>query len=165
MCARGGCAISRSNIFPNFRNDAEQADNAQQLHDNVMSNYNKVPRAAPRFKVGQTVRILLSRENFAKTYDDLWSEQLYQISKIHTKLPRPMYEVSSDVAGKAEPIEGRFYGRELQVVTPPEIYKIDKVLKEKGVGRNKTLYVSWYGYGPEHNSWIPASNLSKRYAR
>ena len=36
---------------------------------------------------------------------------------------------------------------------------IDQVMKSRGVGKNKQLFVSWQGYPKKFNSWIKASDL------
>ena len=55
------------------------------------------------------------------------------------------------------PIKGSFYKQELQKTTGQEIFRISKVIKKK---HSKAL-VSWEGYGPEFNTWIPISSIKK----
>ena len=52
-------------------------------------------------------------------------------------------------------IKGSFYKQELQKTTGQEIFRISKIIKKK----NKNAFVSWEGYGPEFNSWIPISSI------
>ena len=54
------------------------------------------------------------------------------------------------------PIKGSFYKQELQK-TNQEIFRISKVIRKKG----QKAFVSWEGYGPEFNSWIPISSIKK----
>ena len=53
------------------------------------------------------------------------------------------------------PIKGSFYKQELQKTTGQEIFRISKVIKKK----NNKAFVSWEGYGPEFNTWIPISSI------
>ena len=53
------------------------------------------------------------------------------------------------------PIKGSFYKQELQKTTGQEIFRISKVIRKKG----QKAFVSWEGYGPEFNSWIPISSI------
>ena len=57
---------------------------------------------------------------------------------------------------KHEIISGKFYKQELQVVTKPKSYRIEKIVQTKGKGVYKQYLVKWYGYTKEHNSWIKA---------
>ena len=58
------------------------------------------------------------------------------------------------------PIKGSFYKQELQK-TNQEIFRISKVIKKK----NNKAFVSWEGYGPEFNSWIPISSIKNKKNR
>ena len=53
------------------------------------------------------------------------------------------------------PIKGSFYKQELQKTTGQEIFRNSKVIRKKG----QKAFVSWEGYGPEFNSWIPISSI------
>ena len=54
-----------------------------------------------------------------------------------------------------EPIKGKFYEPELQKVTAPERFTIDRILKtRRGADGKITYYVSWLGYPSKFNSWI-----------
>ena len=52
-------------------------------------------------------------------------------------------------------IKGSFYKQELQKTTGQELFRISKVIKKK----NNNAFVSWEGYGPEFNSWIPINSI------
>ena len=55
-------------------------------------------------------------------------------------------------------ITGKFYEPELQVLsTKPEVYRIEKVLRTKGKGKDKQYFVKWHGY--KDPSWINASDI------
>jgi hypothetical protein len=146
--------------------EAEDPANAQMLHDNVMEYYEKVNRVKPKFKIGQKVRILYGKVNFARSYDDIWQREIYEIIAINTKKPIPMYQLQTTF-GNIEKVTGLFYEREMQKVTDTGVYKIQRVLKEeyrgRGRAKKKWLFVSWLGYDKSHNSWIIASNVSKTY--
>ena len=90
----------------------------------------------PKFKVRDHVRISKYKNIFAKGYTQNWSEEVYIVSKIKNKIPWTY--VISDLNG--EKISGSFYEKELQK-TSQEKFRIDKVLKRKGV----KWYVKWMG--------------------
>ena len=57
-------------------------------------------------------------------------------------------------------IQGKFYHQELQVVPfLPDKYRIENIVRTKGVGKHKQYLVKWYGYAKEHNSWISANQI------
>jgi hypothetical protein len=58
-----------------------------------------------------------------------------------------------------EAIVGAFYESELQKITPPEEFKVEKVVKTKGRGRNKKLYIKWKNWSSRFNSWISSDSL------
>ena len=64
----------------------------------------------PKFKVGDRVRISKYKNNFAKGYIQIWSEEVFVVSKIKDTVPWT-YAIS-DING--EPIAGSFYEKELQ---------------------------------------------------
>ena len=106
------------------------------------------------YNVDDYVRISrISLSPFVKNFDQNWSDEVFQITKIYLHNP-VMYSIK-DVNG--EQLKGKFYKQELQVIDKPDIYRIQKVLKSKGVGEYKQYYVKWHGYSEP--SWINAKNL------
>ena len=64
---------------------------------------------------------------FAKAFEQNYSAEIFKISKVVRRSPRPLYELE-DLRGM--PIEGQFYKEEL---TPVKIsrrteYRIDKIM-------------------------------------
>ena len=53
------------------------------------------------------------------------------------------------------PVAGGFYEHELQRVTDPDVYVVEKVLRRKG----DKVYVKWLGFDKSHNSWINKNNV------
>ena len=80
----------------------------------------------PKFKVGDHVRILKYKKNFAKGYIPSWSEGVFVISKIKNTFPWTY--VISDLNG--EEITGTFYEKELQKTNQKE-FRIEKIIKRK----------------------------------
>ncbi len=108
-------------------------------------------KAASALNIGDQVRILLERGKFARGYSDIFSREVFKISEIDKRLPVPMFTL--EALDNQEPIIGRFYARELQIVDS-KVFKIEKILKTKKRGRKTFYFVKWLGYGPQHNSWI-----------
>ena len=63
-----------------------------------------------------------------------------------------------------KPVKGTFYQKELQKVNVKntDIFKVEKVLKYKGRGRNRLAKVRWLNWPKRFDSWIPVSDLQRR---
>jgi hypothetical protein len=120
------------------------------------SKLKRTEQPKPKLSVGDRVRI--SRENhvFKKGTSRQWSREIFIISNILNR--RPHLYVIRDL--QDENIIGRFYSHELQKIIPPDFYKIEKVIKTRGVGNKKELYVKWVGYSEKFNSWIRSADLA-----
>jgi hypothetical protein len=127
------------------------------------SELNKRARQRPvfAFDIGDLVRISLTKEPFAKGYEQKYTEELFRIvNRIPSQPPRYKLE---DLKG--ERIKGSFYTGDLQKFHKRDIsklsFKIEKVIKKrKDKGREFSL-VKWLGYGDKFNSWVPTTQLKK----
>ena len=88
--------------------------------------YSKVEIKAPRFRIGDKVRVQKQQGSFARGYDDMFSNEIFNISKINTTLPIPMYSLTS--FDGAEKIMANFNENELQRISGAPL-KIIKILK------------------------------------
>jgi L-rhamnose mutarotase len=122
---------------------------------------NVTKRRTTLYPVGALVRISrISNNPFRKNFDQNWSEEIYRIAEIDKKDIPVMY-VLKDL--KNEIIEGKFYHEELQDVGDelPSVYRIEKIIRTKGKGKNKQYFVKWYGYDDTRNSWITQDQFVK----
>lgn len=110
-----------------------------------------------KFSKGDHVRCSKLKRNFAKGHDNNYTDEIFIISKVYLKNP-VMYQIE-DLQG--EKIQGRFYEKELLKVTPPEFYKIDKIIRRRGRGVSEELFVQWKGYPTSFNSWIKSQDIKK----
>lgn len=113
-----------------------------------------------KYKCGDYVRISRTKGTFEKGYERNWSEEIFRITKVVNRQGIRVYELH-DLEG--ELIDGFFYTEEITPVHEKRMiqnqeFKIDRVLRTKGRGAKKQLFVSWVGYPSKFNSWIPASN-------
>lgn len=117
----------------------------------------RVPESGPvKFVPGDFVRISKSRSVFDKEAYDMYSEEVYTVSRVCPG--PPVYYRVADLAG--EEIEGRFYLHELSKTVRPERFVIEKVLRRnvkiEGVFHH---FVSWRGYPASFNSFVKASDV------
>ncbi|XP_044588800.1 uncharacterized protein LOC123267981 [Cotesia glomerata] len=104
-----------------------------------------------KFKVGDKVRITKYKHIFEKGYTPNWTTKIFTITQVKNTNPTT-YKL---IDYQNQPIEGGFYEEELSKVKYPDVYLIEKVIREHG---NK-LYVKWLGFDSKHNSWINKKDL------
>jgi hypothetical protein len=111
-----------------------------------------------KYKVGDTVRIPYTRQKFDRAYSVKWTGEIMTIVKRYRNQNINLYKVKGF---DGEPIQGNFYEWELQKIVQDEdpLYKIERVIRTKGRGKNKTAFVSWMNWGTRYNSWIPYDNI------
>ncbi|WAQ97390.1 YMD3-like protein [Mya arenaria] len=118
-----------------------------------------LPKLKPfKFRVGAYVRISHLKTVFTRAYDQTYSGEIF---RVHTRYHRgilPIYRLQ-DLQG--DEIKGTFYESELQNVhvDADQTWKVEKVLKRRGKGRNKQYFVKWKYYLKKFNSWINASDI------
>jgi hypothetical protein len=119
----------------------------------------KQKRKKYRFKVEDTVRISYLRTLFDREYDQKWTGEVFTVTSRWWRDGLPVYELK-DYEG--EPVKGTFYEQELQAVTldPDQPFKVEKVIKTRGRGRNKELYVKWLNWPKKYNSWIKETDVA-----
>ncbi|XP_033756181.1 uncharacterized protein LOC117338925 [Pecten maximus] len=137
-------------------------DNAETVRlDTYLSRHTKntIPNKKMRFRfnVGDSVRITYLRNIFTREYDERWTGEIFTIAKRFWRQSVPIYRLKdyNDVE-----ITGSFYQSELQKVDlrDDDMWKIEKVLKTRGKGRNKQLYVKWLHWPIKFSSWINAND-------
>lgn len=138
------------------------SQNEQRLLDTVY-NYKRMlktssmtgPAASRRrseFKVNDWVRISKYRYIFDKGYTPNWTAEIFKITKVQYHND-PITYLLKDYQNNE--IKGCFYAEELQAVKYPDVHLYEKIVER----RKGEVLVKWFGYGPEHNTWIPEKNL------
>ena len=134
--------------------EAENENNQEKLRNIFMEKYAKAEakRSAPKFDVGDTVRVWAKRGNFWRGYYEDFTREYFKIEEVLTNLPVPRYRLK-DILG--EEIEGTFFEDELILFSPPDDmeYQIEKIVQEKGSGRNKQYLVKYIGWPDKFNEW------------
>jgi len=110
-----------------------------------------------KFNVGEKVRISKMKMVFEKGYLPNWSTEIFTVKKRMNGYP-PLYVVKDD---NDEQIQGTFYESELQKVhvKHDKMYKIERILAERGRGKNVKYLVKWEGYPSNFNSWVSHSQV------
>ena len=140
--------------------DAEKEENQNKIRKIYHSKYEEaaINVKKPKYKVGDTVRIWSERSKFHRGYMEDFSREYFTIIEVLSNLPVPRYKLS-DING--ENIIGSFFEDEIirYNVQPNQYYDIEKVIKERGKGSNKELFVKYKGWPNSFNEWVNASNV------
>ena len=144
---------------------ADKKENEIEVRGILRKKYFNVPRASQNylkqtFQLGDIVRIKkatgrISSEN--RGYAQQQNPEYFVIDRIDTRQPRPLFHLKSMSLG--DQILGGFYSNELSLVSG-NVYKVEKIIRSKGKGRNKKYLVKWAYFDDSHNSWINAKDFS-----
>ena len=110
------------------------------------------------YKVGDVVRVSLTRQRMDREYTERWTNELFRIRRRYYRQRQPVYQVE-DYAG--EDLDGSFYEVELQRVTvdADTLWRVSEVLDTRGSGSTKEHLVKWQGWPKKYNSWVAASGI------
>ncbi|XP_078364069.1 uncharacterized protein LOC144648359 [Oculina patagonica] len=110
-----------------------------------------------KFNVGDQVKISKYKKVFEKGYLPSWTEETFTIGQ---RLPRnpPVYRLKE---ANGDWIQGTFYEAELQKVIEKadHLFRIEKILKSRGKGKQKEVLVLWKGWPRSYASWLPSKQL------
>src|SRR5271157_2057892 len=134
--------------------EASQPENKNKVLNN--HGFQNDRQLKPKFEAGDRVRISRTKAVFEKGYLPNWSEAIYEITEV--KYTNPFTYNLKDMNG--EPIDGSFYGDELQK-TNQEVYRIEKIIRKKKINGIEHGLVKWLGYNNKFNEWKPMSEIEK----
>ncbi|MCG7889501.1 MAG: hypothetical protein N0C80_04375, partial [Candidatus Thiodiazotropha endolucinida] len=91
-----------------------------------------------------------------RSFHQRFSEEVFRIRRRFLRENIPVY-LLADLQG--EIVQGYFYGPELQKVSllDDQLFKVQKILKRRGKGRNREVLVRFLGYPPKFDQWLPIS--------
>eukprot|EP00732_Lithocolla_globosa_P000137 Lithocolla_globosa_v1_NODE_27_length_9260_cov_179.654861.p2 type:complete len:375 gc:universal NODE_27_length_9260_cov_179.654861:3496-4620(+) len=131
----------------------------EEAYSNLYGDDAYLDQIYPELKVGNYVRIANARHIFGKSFEGLWSIEVFKVSEVQDTDP-PTYKIEDLLK---EPIVGSFYEEELQKVKKPTKNRIEKIVKRrtvpKGRGQQKQVLIKWLGYPDKFNDWIPEKDV------
>ena len=142
-------------------NEGDKEENESTIRKIYHQKYREADthKKKPKYSRNQTVRISIERYRFIRGYYTNFTEEFFYIDKVLTNQPIPRYKLRDY---NDQPIKGVFYENELSTFNPgPDFeFKIEKVLKRRGRGKNAQSLVKWVGWDNSFNSWIPSDQVS-----
>ncbi len=96
---------------------------------------------------------------FEKGYTGQFTEEIFIVDKVKlSAVPQIVYKLRD---WNAQPIEGSFYAKELQLVRKglEEFWKVEEVLDRRTIRGKKRVLVKWEGHPHSLNSWVAAEDV------
>jgi hypothetical protein len=129
----------------------------KQVYHNIYKNVELRSKKKPKFKIGDKVRISITKGKFEKGYEHGWSFEVFKISKVIDSNPITYNIVDLN----EEPIVGSFYEQELQKTNKDNVYIVEEKIKSRMKKGEKEWFVKWYGFAEKYNSWVKEKDMSK----
>jgi len=140
--------------------EADKLENTRQIAKNIAEipyNTSKYRINSPKYKVGDYVRTAFPKTTFTKeSTHEHWTREVFQITKVYKSTPTT-YKLQ-DLQNT--PVKQLYYEPQLQVVTKPTEYKVEKILQTRTVRGKKQYLVKWQGYPDKFNEWIDADKIT-----
>ena len=136
-------------LSPNEGDKEENSLHIQKMQEEYRAKIK--PTKKIKFKVGDRVRIAMSKGKFSRGYERKSKEEIFKVAKVSKNLPKVLYLITS-LSGDA--VKGKFYQGQLTKVLDQDEYLIEDILEE-----NETHYrIKFLDYAePE---WVPKENVS-----
>jgi len=139
---------------------AEDEKNHEKVAEKMLSYHSTIKSEKPKYKINQMVRLALQKGVFHRGYNEQSNFEVFNIYDIKQTLPKPLYLL--ETYDKKEKLIGGFYAHELTPVNS-NIFKVEKVIKQRKVRGQLQYFVKWKGYDNTHNSWIEAADITDVY--
>jgi transposase InsO family protein len=140
--------------------EAENDLNNEKINSIMTTLNDKLKKEKPKYLIDQKVRISLHKGAFHRGYKEQSNQEVFNIYKIKTNLPKPLYLLETH--DKKEKLIGGFYSHEITPVNS-DVFKVEKVLKKRKVKGKVQYFVKWKGYDSSNNSWIDEKDITNTY--
>ena len=136
-------------LSPNEGDKKENSLHIQKMQEDYRAKIK--PTKKVKFKVGDRVRIALSKGKFSRGYERKSKEEVFKIAEVSKKLPQVLYTITS-LNGDA--VIGKFYQGQLTKVLDQDEYVVEKILEKN----DKHYLIKFLDY--DEPELIPKENLS-----
>lgn len=152
--------------------DADRPENEMRVQAIFHARYNRIADRTRRkrtgrlpYQVGDTVRIKTEPKKItssSRAYAEQFHGEYFRVVRINRTLAVPLYYLRS--LDTWDTVDGGFYAEELQRQRG-DAFKIEDVLRERTRRGRRELLVKWKYFGPAHNSWVAATDVTRRFRR
>lgn len=116
----------------------------------------------PKFEIGDIVRISRIKSMFEKGFHPNFSQEMFEV--VEVRVPYSSSEpITYKLKDHTEELEGSFYEPELIKVKYPDIFLVEKTLKERKVKGKKQWLVKWLGLSEKNNSWVNEEDFTHEF--
>ncbi|GFX61160.1 chromo domain-containing protein [Trichonephila clavipes] len=130
--------------------------NRKQVLKNLYGDLRNEKPKAPRFKIGDVVRINKQKLHFGKGYEQNWRRELFIVYEIVQRIPIA-YRLK-DLQG--EEIKGTYYTKQnYKKVVESGFYPVENVIKQRKRRGITEYFVKFSGYPEKFNNWV--TNIQK----
>jgi hypothetical protein len=147
-------------MSPEEADRPENEHRVQAIFHQKWGRYADLRKSRLRFRVGDLVRIKTEVKqkvsSSARAYAEQFKGEYFRIVRINRTLPIALYYLKSLDTG--EVLRGGLYANELQRQRG-NVFKIQRVHKERVRQGVRELFVKWKDFGPRHNEWIRADSV------
>ena len=133
--------------FPEYVQEQKQIAKGKKVKDGNMY-----------FYINQNVLIPYKSSAMDKESDRQYSYRIYKIKHIFNEEIPYMYKLMTQ---DKETLPELYYGKQLKPVKEPDFYPVDRILKEKKVGRQKYFLTKFLDYPESEAVWIKQDNFKK----
>ena len=154
---------SLGNVSPHEADKPRSRDWIRGILQRSHTERRRKARKDPKLRVGDVVRIKILAKKVSgdsRAYVPQFKGEYFKIVRVKTNMMVPMYRIQS--MDTDEIISDSFYAEELQKVRG-DVFQVERVLRERGRGRNREFFVKWMFFGPRHNSWVRADDVINVY--
>jgi hypothetical protein len=115
------------------------------------------------YKVGDIVRVSIRRQTFERAYTQKFTNEIFRIKGRVLRENIPVYYLEDM---NSEAIPTAFYESEIQRVQKDfddiKNWDIEKILRQRKVGKLQEIFVRYRGVGPQFDRWVSKSELNRK---
>lgn len=127
-------------------------ENEKEILEKIYAEKNNKRCLKPKYKIGDPVRLNLTRKTFNKESSGSFTHEIYYVSKVNEQSYPCTYNL---INVDKRPMLGRVYNEDITLVHRPSLYLIQKIVRQKD---GKCL-VRFEGFDEETDEWMDEKDI------